>query len=129
MLEINFAPFPELETPHLHLVRLGPAHREALFQLRTMDEVMRYIGRPRPKDMEELDTFMNYVNETIDKNEGITWAICKKDTGEFVGNIGYYRFKTAHYRGEIGYAMLPQFWGKGIMSEAMQAALDFGFNG
>ena len=32
-----------------------------------------------------------------------------------------------HYRSEIGYALNPLFQGKGIMQEAMQAIIQYGF--
>ena len=36
--------------------------------------------------------------------------------------------KKEHYRAEIGYALHPAFWKKGIMKEAILAVVDYGFN-
>ena len=33
-----------------------------------------------------------------------------------------------HCRGEIGYALSPEFWGKGYMTEALNKMIDFAFN-
>ena len=42
--------------------------------------------------------------------------------------MGYYRLKKADYRGEIGYMLAYDHWGKGLMSEAVKKAIDFGFD-
>jgi ribosomal-protein-alanine N-acetyltransferase len=33
-----------------------------------------------------------------------------------------------HRKAETGYWIFPEFWGNGIVSEAMQTIIDFGFN-
>ena len=33
-----------------------------------------------------------------------------------------------HCRGEIGYALKPEYWGKGFMTEALKTIIDFGFH-
>ena len=35
--------------------------------------------------------------------------------------------KKEHYRAEIGYALHPAYQGKGLMNEALNALLDYGF--
>src|SRR6185295_19509224 len=47
---------------------------------------------------------------------------------KIIGYIGYWRMKKEHYRAEIGYALHPAYWKKGIMKEAILAVLDYGFN-
>ena len=43
------------------------------------------------------------------------------------GTVGLWRFEKEHFRAEIGYAMLPEYNGKGYMTEAIQAVLKYGF--
>ena len=65
--------------------------------------------------------------EGIAENKSICWAICLKDKPKLIGTIGYYRTQFEHYRTEIGYELSPEFWGKGMASEAVQAALNYVF--
>lgn len=129
MLEPNFFPFPEIKTERLLLRRMTDADAPEVQFLRSDDSVMKYIDREKTKTVEEATAFIQKVNETIDKNESIMWAISlKDDPGKLIGNIGFWRIINKHYRSEIGYMLHPDFWGKGIMKEALLAATDFGFN-
>jgi ribosomal-protein-alanine N-acetyltransferase len=44
-----------------------------------------------------------------------------------IGTIGYYRMKLEHFRGEVGYMLAPEHWRQGLMSEALEAAVQCGF--
>ena len=66
--------------------------------------------------------------EKIETNEGINWAITLKDSPKMIGIIGHYRIKWEHYRSEIGYMLLPEYNGQGIITEAIQLIVDYGFN-
>lgn len=129
MLELNFSPFPEIETERLLLRRMADADAPEILFLRSDDTVMKYIDREKTKSVEEAVAFIQTVNENIDRNESIMWAITlKNNPGTLVGNISFWRIINKNYRAEIGYMLHPDFWGKGIMKEALLAAIEFGFN-
>ena len=120
MLQFNFNPFPTLETDRLILRRLVKADAPILFRLRNDNNVMQYIDRPRQKDIEETELFI----DMIDQNSDINWAIAMKDNvDEIIGTIGFYRNQMANYRGEVGYMLDSAFWRRGIMHEALQRVL------
>ena len=66
----------------------------------------------------------------IDKYEdgNFAWAIMLKETKEFIGTIDFVMYNEAEKIAEIGYALSDRHWGKGYVSEATKALLDFGFN-
>ena len=128
MLELNFSPFPEIKTERLILRRMTDADAPEILFLRSDETVMKYIDREKPKSLEEAIAFIQKVNVNIDKHESIMWAIALQDKPDtLIGNIGFWRIINQHYRSEIGYMLHPDFWGKGIMKEALLAAIDFGF--
>ena len=51
------------------------------------------------------------------------WAICSLDGQTFYGAGGLNDISTENKKAEIGLWLLPDFWGKGIMSEAMPLIL------
>jgi [ribosomal protein S5]-alanine N-acetyltransferase len=127
MFKTPFSPFPNLLTKQLELTQIAQHHLHDLHELRTHPDVHRYLQKPAPKTLE--DTIENIkVNQSLVQNEeGIAWAIAKKNENKLIGVIGFWRIKKEHYRPEIGYLLHPDYWGQGIMSEAIQAALKFAF--
>lgn len=125
MLELNFEPFPVLTTERLILRRISMEDAEELFMLRTNKEVMKYIGRPIPKAVEDVHELINNMN---DNTVRIQWAIALKEKNKFIGTIGYHRIEKENYRAEVGYMIQYDYWNSGITSEALTRVLDFGFN-
>ncbi len=127
MVNINFTPFPNLETERLHLRRLVKEDVNEVFALRSDKEVMKYIPRPLVKTKEDALEHIAMIDAKIENNEGINWAITLKDNPKLIGIIGHYRIKPEHFRAEIGYMLLPEYYGKGIIAEAIKETLKYGF--
>ena len=127
MLTINFSPFPNLETERLLLRRVDSNDIKEIFALRSNPETMKYIPRPLVKTDEDALEHIAMIDSKIDSNEGINWAITLKGNPKLVGIIGHHRIKSENYRAEIGYMLLPEFHGKGIISEAVKEAVNYGF--
>ena len=127
MLTLNFAPFPNLETERLLLRRVNPTDIKEIFALRSNPLTMQYIPRPLLKTDEDALEHIAMIDTKIETNEGINWAITLKDNPKLIGVIGHYRIKPEHYRAEIGYMLLPEYHGKGIVSEAVKEAVNYGF--
>ena len=128
MLTINFSPFPILETERLTLRRVLPSDVKEMFELRSNPETMKYIPRPLLTNHEEALAHIQMMEDKIETNEGINWAITLKGDDKLLGVIGHYRIKPEHYRAEVGYMILPEYHGKGITTEAVQCVVDYGFN-
>lgn len=128
MLEVNLHPFAELKTSRLRLRQITDHDApEILFQ-RSNPAIMQYLDRRKAESEADALEFIALVNNAIIANEGITWGICLKDSETLIGNIALWRFDKPNHRAELGYVLHPDFWGQGIMSEAMQAVIDFAFN-
>lgn len=55
-----------------------------------------------------------------DKSE-YNYVIFTKDTAQFVGAVSFIKVRYEHRRGEIGYWLVGNFQGQGLMSEAVDA--------
>lgn len=128
MLAFNFSPFPVLETERLLLRRMNENDLPAFFKMRSDDRVMKYIGRPKPNSVEDLRPLFDQLSAAIDENRDISWAIEMKGKPGMIGQIGFYRTDHDNHRGEIGYSLQYDYFGKGIAGEAVTAVLDYGFN-
>jgi [ribosomal protein S5]-alanine N-acetyltransferase len=128
MLQTDWYPFPSLTTERLVLKQMTEDDVTDLFALRSDETMMRYIDRPLAETPEDARRLLHMTNELHEAGDGINWGIYLKDAPGLIGTIGYYRMKKEDFRAEIGYMLHTEYQRKGIMTEAMQRVLDYGFN-
>jgi len=114
-----FFVFPELETERLFLRGFEKSDAEEIFKMRSDEKVQRYLDRDPHKSVEESESMIDGMIKSYNNKEAINWIIHKKDTKDVIGYIGYWRLIKQNVRAEIGYALKPEFWGNGYMSEAL----------
>jgi len=133
MLFVNFDPFPVLETNRLLLQPMSERHVEDMFKLRSNPLAMQYIGKPLLASKNEARDLIDAYNRNLKDKIGITWGIALKDIqtsdreGALIGTIGFHKMDLYNYRAEIGYMIHPDHWFKGIMSEALNRIVGYGF--
>ena len=127
MLTLNFDPFPQLETERLRLRKITAGDVNELFALRSDKDIMQYIARPLMKTKDETLSFIEKMNEGMEKQDLVNWGITLKSDDKLIGTIGFYRMAKEHGRAEVGYMLHTNFHKKGIMQEALMVALDYGF--
>ncbi len=128
MLTLNFDPFPVLTTERLILRPISEKDASEIFFFRSDPDMMRYIDRQPATSIEQAVDWVKMIRSGIEKNENILWGLQLKNDNKLIGNITFWRIEKEHYRAEIGYMLHTAHQGKGLMKEAMTAALDYGFN-
>ena len=128
MLTLNFQPFPQLSTERLLLRQMSDEDANDLFVLRSDKKVMQFIDRPLAESTEDALQLIRKIQDSLNNNDGITWAIALKSESRLIGTIGFWRIIKEHYRAEIGYLISPELQGRGLMQEAMNIVLNYGFN-
>ncbi len=68
-----------------------------------------------------------WINE-YNNNNIYNWAIELKEIGEVIGGISIVKLEEKYYSCEIGYCMSSMYWGKGIMSEALNTVINYLFS-
>jgi ribosomal-protein-alanine N-acetyltransferase len=128
MLYRTFTPFPILTTERLTLRRLTIADEQDIFTLRSDNEINKYLDRQVSNNIADARNFINTVNANINKNVSLYWAITLTDINTLVGTICLFGFSDENSKCEIGYELLTNFQGQGIMKEAAQKVIDYAFN-
>lgn len=128
MIVLNFSPFPELKTQRLLLRKLEGTDANEIFFLRSNEKVLRYLGKEPAKTIAEAEEFISKINKAVDENDSVLWGITYlNDPSIIIGTICLWNFKKENYRSEIGYLLHPDHWRKGIMKEAINSVVDYGF--
>jgi [ribosomal protein S5]-alanine N-acetyltransferase len=126
MSDRNFKPFPVLKTERLTLRQLVSSDANEIFALRSDGNVNKYLDRKPSKSLDDAKVFIQAINENIQKNDSVYWAITLNSTNKLIGTICLFDFSDDNLKAEIGYELLPGFQGKGIMQEAASKVIDFG---
>lgn len=123
-----FTTFPELECERLLFRKIMLGDAKDLFLIRSNDDAMRYMDVPRHYSISDAKKLITAVEESYKKKTGINWAIIERHLNSFVGYFGFFRIIPEHCRAEIGYALKPEYWGKGYMYETINRMVRFGFD-
>lgn len=122
-----FDPFPDLDTPRLCLRALTRADADDMFRVHADPEVLRFIGRPKPASIDAIMERIDGMIESTRAEAGITWKLCDRATGAYVGGAGLKYWDKTHRRAEVGYILARERWGRGLATEALAPILRFGF--
>ncbi len=118
--------FPVFKTGRLLLRQFKEPDLENVFLGLSNPTVIRYYG-VFFKTLEETKKQIEWFAE-LEKNEtGIWWAICSSDDSVFYGAVGLYYLNRKLRKAELGFWLIPEFWGKGIITESVLLAINYGF--
>lgn len=103
-----------------------PELRDAaiLFELRTNEAVNRYLDREPPTDISAVEQFIE--NRRADQ-AAFYYIIETMPDHRFAGTICLWNIDPVKKSGEVGYELLPEWQGKGIMSSALKQIIQFAF--
>lgn len=121
------SPFPEIETARLKLREIADEDAPRLHSVWTDPLVTRYLVLDPFTDLSQTREMISLLKGLHPSGEGFRWILFADAEREAIGTCGFHNWKKEHARAEIGYEMDPRFWGKGLMSEAVLAVLDYGF--
>ena len=119
-----------LETDRLVLRAFEMSDLDDFYEYASVEGVGEMAGwrhhESRQKSLEILELFIS---------EDKTFAICLKENGKVIGSLGVERYGMEEaltefdgYKGrEIGYVLGKDYWGRGIMPEAVKAVIGYLF--
>jgi ribosomal-protein-alanine N-acetyltransferase len=114
---------PELETPRLSLRRLEPDDAEFLVGLLNQPSVLANIGDRGVRNADDARRYLRDGPMAMYGRFGFgLWLLSRRDDGAPLGMCGLLKRDTLPDV-DVGYALLPQFWGQGYALEAVQATL------
>lgn len=112
-----------LETDRLALRRFTEADEEALFDLNSDPEVMRFLngGTPIPRDIVQTVILPRYLRHDGRFPSYGYWAAIERATGEFLGWFSFVPSKATPVEVSLGYRLRSAVWGRGYATEGARA--------
>ena len=124
-----FSRFPEIRTKRLTLRQPSMKDVEWYYEYFSRPEIVWGGGEQGPKNLKAArEEFKEHLIDIYRERRGFRWIITLKGKGRPIGTLGFYKWAPhASYQAEMGYDLAKEYWGRGIMSEAMNAVIDSGF--
>lgn len=70
-----------------------------------------------------------YIREMLSADQDTTFAFAITYNDKVIGSIGVFRQSNIHYRtAELGYYIAEEYWGKGIMTDAVKQICSYVFS-
>lgn len=117
----------KLETDRLTLKELNESHTEDILHIRSNEVTNQYVKRRSPKTNYDALEFILHIKKETQYKKVAFWGISYKNSWNLIGTICLWNFSPDKKTAEVGYELLPDYHRKGIMSEALNAVLDYGF--
>ncbi len=117
---------PTLTTDRLRLRPLTEADTGAIFALYSDPQVTRYLSRPTMATPADAQAAIERAAEEFAAGTAIRVGLAGADD-RVIGTGNLLHFNWGCRRAEVGYALLPAFWGQGLASEATAALVAYGF--
>ncbi|GAA5219373.1 GNAT family N-acetyltransferase [Membranihabitans marinus] len=119
--------FPILKSQRLILRQIVESDLENVYKGLSHPEVVRYYG-VEFNSLEATVEQMNWFADLEKNGNGMYWAICSNGDGSFMGAGGLSDLSQKNKKAEIGFWLLPESWGKGIMTEGLPLILNYAFD-
>jgi len=118
-----------IETDRLILRRFTLEDAERMFENWASDpEVTKYLTWEAHASVEDTRSILSDWVGRYGEGGFFEWAIEWKEIGQPIGSIGVVALDERIGEAEVGYCIGREYWGRGIMPEALRAVMDFLFD-
>ncbi|MBR9689304.1 MAG: GNAT family N-acetyltransferase [Candidatus Altiarchaeota archaeon] len=119
----------EYSTDRIKIRPLKISDADDMYQHIRFREISRWTKNiPYPYPRNGAEKFIQKKQREFASGKSYNFGIILNETDKLIGSIGLGDIKPIEKKTFIGYWLSKDFWGRGIMTEAVNLVLDFGFN-
>ena len=124
--------FPTMDIDNNFIIRqpsMSEADVKSIYKIYNDPKILRFVPDgciPQGLDgaIDETRMYMDYF---LNFNS-VYWFIAEKQINKAIGTIGFCTWDKYNSRLEISYNLMSEYWGKGIMTNALKKTIKFGFD-
>ena len=123
-----FSPMPPvLTTPRLTLRPVSRRDADDLFEYAQDDQVSRHVLWTAYRSRSEAVDYIRAVRRQYRSGFPGVFAIEYRENRKMIGTIGFMWINREYRSAEVGYSLNRSYWNRGIMTEALDEVLRYGF--
>lgn len=122
-----FSRLPQIESSRLLLRPVRIEDAEDMFVYASDPLVTRHTTWEPHGSVHVTRAFLKSILEGYAAGDVRNWAVVHRDDKRMIGSAGFLFWDQVARRAEIGYAMSRDYWGSGLMTEAVTEIVRFGF--
>jgi ribosomal-protein-alanine N-acetyltransferase len=119
--------FPTIDLGEYILREKQESDLQDFFNYYTDPKVNQYIVSYIPQNLEEARLELKFWQNVFYSNDGIYFAIARKDNNQLIGSLGFSGYIRHHNRVELSYDLSKDYWRQGITNKAINAIVKYGF--
>lgn len=126
---MNKAGTQRIETQRLILRRFKIEDADDMYNNWASDpEVTRYLTWPVHSSVEVTRSLLSEWVSRYESGGYFNWVMEYKETGKAIGNISVVKLNENTEAADMGYCMSRDYWGQGLMPEALEAVMNYLFD-
>lgn len=115
-------------TARLTIRRMEMGDEAALFALKSDADVTRLYGEAPHASVEETRRWVQECIDAFQSRSAMVWSLVLRSTVSVIGMACLWNLRQEHRCAEVGFELDPRFWRQGLMSEALETILEYGFS-
>jgi ribosomal-protein-alanine N-acetyltransferase len=127
-IEDIYGDLPTIETERLRLRKFHKDDAAAIYDYASNEQVTKYVLWETHQSIKDSEAFLAFALNKYDERDVSPWAIELKRNERMIGTVDFVWWKPKDKTAELGYVLSEPYWGQGIMTEAVNALVEFGFN-
>jgi len=122
-----FAGMPTLHTKRLTIRKMSMRDADDLYEYSKDPEVARHVLWEAYRSVSDARAYVRYSLRKYRMGEPASWCIELNEEHKVIGTIGFMWYQRDNNAAEIGYSLSRAYWNRGIMTEALEELIRFGF--
>lgn len=123
-----FCRLPTLLTPRLLLRPVRMSDAQDLFEYSRDPEVARHVLWDAHQSIHQTRGYIRFLLKQYRGGQPSSFVIELAQERKVIGTIGFMWLQQENRSAEVGYSLSRAYWNRGLMTEALKAVLDFGFD-
>lgn len=126
-IESPFMNFPEIQTERLSLRMVKYSDAEDLFEIKSDGDLTAMYAVEPHESIRRTQRWIELIMKGYKDRNALFWCITLKGDDTPIGTFTLWNIDLGSFRAELGYELHRSYWRKGIMFEALTAAIRWAF--